>query len=120
MSVAPPTKFRERLVQLRGEHRPDVPLVAELTVAKLNTPWLEAALAITNRRFDAAAMIYSEIGALPDEAIARLQAGKHLIKEGRRAQGETQLEQSLSFWRRVGATAYIRRAEALLSRKATA
>jgi hypothetical protein len=42
-------------------------------------------------------------------------AGEELIETGRRAEGEEQLEQALTFYRSVGATFFIQRAERLLA-----
>jgi hypothetical protein len=47
-------------------------------------------------------------------AEARLRAAEALTAEGRSAEAQVQLEQALAFYRSVGATAYVRRAEALL------
>jgi hypothetical protein len=59
--------------------------------------------------------LYAGIGALPDEASARLRAAEVLVREGRRAEADVELKQALAFWRSVGATAYVREAEALLA-----
>jgi hypothetical protein len=64
------------------------------------------------------AEIYAETGSLPDEAFARLRAAEVLIGEGRRAQGDQELQRALAFYRSVNATAYIREGEALLARTA--
>jgi hypothetical protein len=61
-----------------------IELVGRLTTP---TPWLQAALAIACSRFDRAADLYAQIGSLPDEAFARLQAAKQLLATGRRAEG---------------------------------
>jgi hypothetical protein len=79
------------------------------------TPWLQAALAIARGRFDRAADLYAQIGSLPDEAFARLQAAKQLLATGRRAEGNTHLQRVVAFYREVGATAYLREAEVLLA-----
>ena len=52
---------------------------------------------------------------VPDEASARLCAAEALVREGRRAEADTELNLALAFWRSVGATAYVREAEALLA-----
>jgi hypothetical protein len=57
---------------------------------------------------------------LPDEAAARLHAGQRFIEHGRRVEVEAKLAKSLTFWRNVGATAFIRETTALLRREATA
>jgi hypothetical protein len=63
----------------------------------------------------AAARIYAQIGAQPDEAHARLLAAESLLQAGRRDEAETELARALDFYRRVGATRMIREAEALLA-----
>lgn len=70
--------------------------------------------------FDQATRVYARIGSLPDEAYARLRAGRQLIEQGRRSDGEAELEKSLAFWRRVGATAHVRECEGLLERAGSA
>jgi hypothetical protein len=49
------------------------------------------------------------------EAEARFRAGEKLVAEGRRGDADEQLAKALAFFRSVGATRYIREAEALLS-----
>jgi len=48
-------------------------------------------------------------------ADARLQAAKKLAEQGRGAEANVQFEEALGFYRSVGATRYIRQAEALLA-----
>ena len=64
----------------------------------LPSRWVEAAGVVAEGDFERAADLYAGIGSLPDEAYARLQAGSL-----------AQVERSVSFWRGVGATAYIGR-----------
>jgi tetratricopeptide (TPR) repeat protein len=78
-------------------------------------PWRRAAAAYVSGDFRAAAEIYREIGAGPEEAFARLRAAGQLVQEGRRAEADAELEPALAFWRSAGATAYIREGEALLA-----
>jgi class 3 adenylate cyclase/tetratricopeptide (TPR) repeat protein len=80
-----------------------------------HTPWLEAAVASASGDPRGAAEVYAGIGALPEEAAARLRAAESLVREGRRAEADVELKQALAFWRSVGATAYVREAEALLA-----
>jgi tetratricopeptide (TPR) repeat protein len=87
--------------------------------ARLPTPWLDAATAILDADHRRAADVLGDIGSLPDQATAHLQAARQLIQEYR-ADGEAQLQKALAFWQRVGATAYIREAEALLARAESA
>ena len=81
-------------------------------------PWRQAASAYVSGNPSAAAEIYREIGAGPDEAFARLRAADKLVREGRRAEADVELDAALSFWRSVGATAYVREGEALLAASA--
>jgi class 3 adenylate cyclase/tetratricopeptide (TPR) repeat protein len=86
--------------------------------AQVQTRWIEAATAYVRGDFQRAAEVYSETGSRPDEAYARLRAAEVLIREGRRAEGDAQLQQALAFYRSVGANAYLRQGEALLARTA--
>jgi tetratricopeptide (TPR) repeat protein len=81
-------------------------------------PWFEAAAAYLSGDFARAADVYAGIGSLPDEAYARLRAAEALVREGRRAEADAQLERSLAFWRTAGATGYVREGEALLAESA--
>jgi hypothetical protein len=79
------------------------------------TPWRRAAASYVSGDYSAAADVYAEIGALPEEAHARLRAAEAFVGEGRRAEADAELKRSLAFWRSVGATAYVREGEALLA-----
>jgi DNA-binding SARP family transcriptional activator/class 3 adenylate cyclase len=92
--------------------------LAEVVSGTASTPWLQAAMAMVNEMFEQAADIYAAIGSLPDEAIAHLRAAQHLLATGRRAKANMQLQQALAFYREVQATAYLRKAEALLAASA--
>jgi hypothetical protein len=87
-------------------------------MARMQTRWIEAATAFVGGDFQRAAEIYAECGSLPDEAYARLRAAEALIADGRRAEGDQELQSALGFYRSVGAAAYIREGEALLARSA--
>jgi class 3 adenylate cyclase/tetratricopeptide (TPR) repeat protein len=93
-------------------------LVALVGRSRVKTPWRKAAAAYVSGDFRAAADEYSAMGALPDEAYARLRAAEALVGEGRRVEADDQLERSLAFWRSVGATAYVREGEALMAASA--
>jgi tetratricopeptide (TPR) repeat protein len=82
------------------------------------TSWIAAARAFVSREFERAADILAEIGSLPDEAYARLRAGEALLAEGRRIEGSAELDRALSFYRSVGAAAYVRRGDAVLAASA--
>jgi class 3 adenylate cyclase/tetratricopeptide (TPR) repeat protein len=86
--------------------------------ARMSNPWLEAALAYAAGDFGAAAEVYARIGALPEEAYARLRAAEAFVREGRRAEADAQLQPALAFWRSVDAAAYVREGEALLAASA--
>ena len=79
------------------------------------TPWLLAAKALATGAPLEAASILAGIGAKPDEALARLRASADLRAEGRAIDADEQLELALGFYRRVGATAFVREAERLLT-----
>jgi len=81
-------------------------------------PWLRAGVAYASGEFSEAADIFAEIGALPEEATARLLAARLLVESGLRAEAEPELHQALAFWRSVGATAYVTEGEALLAASA--
>jgi hypothetical protein len=93
-------------------------LTAVARGATMQTPWIDAATAMVLGDFQAAAEIYAQAGALPDEAFARLRAAGSLIEVRRRAAGDAELQRALAFFRSVDATAYVREGEALLSRSA--
>jgi tetratricopeptide (TPR) repeat protein len=86
--------------------------------APVQTPWIAAATAFVRGDFPLAADIYARTGSLPDEAYARLRAAEALIQDGRRPEGDSELQRAFAFHRSVGATAYLREGEALLARTA--
>jgi class 3 adenylate cyclase/tetratricopeptide (TPR) repeat protein len=90
--------------------------VAEGVRAK--TRWLEAATAYVGGEFERAAQLYAQIGSLPDEAHAHLQAAAGWVEAGLRADADRELAQALAFFRRVRADAYVGAAEALLAASA--
>jgi hypothetical protein len=57
-------------------------------------------------------------GSNVDSSYVRLLAGERLVAAGRQAEADAQLAQALTFYRAVGASAYVRRAEALLAASA--
>jgi class 3 adenylate cyclase/tetratricopeptide (TPR) repeat protein len=91
---------------------------ALLQTAKLKTPWRDAAALYVAGDFRGAADTYSEIGARPEEAYARLRAAEAFVAEGSRAEAGVELERALGFWRSVGATGYIGEGEALMAASA--
>jgi tetratricopeptide (TPR) repeat protein len=93
-------------------------LIAIAMNARLQTLWIDAAKAYVSGEFVRAAEIYQDAGSLPDEAFARLRAAEAMIGEGRRTEGDQQLQRALAFYRSVDAKAYLREGEALLARTA--
>jgi class 3 adenylate cyclase/tetratricopeptide (TPR) repeat protein len=81
-------------------------------------PWVRAALAYARGDPMVAADICGEMGAVTEEAYARLAAARMLSEEGRRAEADEQLRRALAFYRSVGATRYLREGEALLATSA--
>jgi class 3 adenylate cyclase/tetratricopeptide (TPR) repeat protein len=96
-------------------HGGDSEFVALVGRARIKTPWRGAAAAYVSGDFQTAAAEYGAIGALPEEADARLRVAEALVREGRRAEADAELKRSLAFWRAVGAAAYVREGEALLA-----
>jgi class 3 adenylate cyclase len=90
-------------------------LVELLADAKTPTAWFDAASALATGEFQRAADLYDQMGAQSDGAFARLQAAKHLVAAGRRAEANAQLSRALAFYRQVGATGYLREGEILLT-----
>ena len=81
-------------------------------------PWAEAAGAVCAGEYRRAADVLERIGCRPGEAYARLRVAKQLVEEGRRAEADVELQASLAFWRKVGATRYVREGEELLAASA--
>jgi class 3 adenylate cyclase/tetratricopeptide (TPR) repeat protein len=94
--------------------RPDEAL-AEADNTPLATPWADAARAVAQGDLPEAADVMAQIGALSDEAYARLLGAERLMVEGREQDAQDQLSRALAFYRSVGATGYVRRGEALLA-----
>ncbi len=94
-------------------------LLEELAArAPTTTTWMEAGLLLLRDDPEAAAAIFREMGARPDEAHAHVRAAERLVAEGRTAEADVELAPALAFYREVGATAFARRAEALLRESA--
>jgi hypothetical protein len=58
------------------------------------------------------------MGAAPFSAFADLRAAESYAAMGRRAEANEHLARSLQFWRSVGASRFVREAEALLAKSA--
>jgi class 3 adenylate cyclase len=79
------------------------------------TPRIKAARAVLDGDFIGAAVLFAELGSVPEEAYARLRAAECFVIEARRAEADEQLAKALAFYRSVGATRYIVEGEALLA-----
>jgi len=77
-------------------------------------PWVEVVRAGANGDFLRASELYAAFDAPTLQAEANLLAGESLIGSGRRGEGISYLEDALAFYRSVGATYFVRRAEVLL------
>ena len=77
--------------------------------------WAEAARHYFAGDFGRAADVYAETGSRTDEAEARLRSGGALLAAAQRSEGETEMARALAFHHEVGATYFVRRAEALLA-----
>ncbi len=82
--------------------------------------WAGVARAQANGDFVAAAKGYADAGAVALEADSRFWAAHELLEAGRRAEAVEQLEMALAFYRSVGATFYLERAQALLAQDQSA
>jgi tetratricopeptide (TPR) repeat protein len=77
--------------------------------------WLDAGRAVAAGDFAGAANVLGASGLRVDEAYARLREAERLARAGEAAEAAAQRDLALAFYRGVGATAYIRRAELLLA-----
>ena len=91
-----------------------VELEAAAAGAILQSPWLDAVSAYLADDLSAAAEAYAAMGARPDAAWAHLMAAERLVEAGKSAEAEWYVSNALAFYRSVGATGFLRRAEALL------
>ncbi|HEX2428780.1 MAG TPA: hypothetical protein VHI53_12685 [Gaiellaceae bacterium] len=78
-------------------------------------PWKDASLAEIRGERTRAADMYAHMGALHLEADARLDAGEELLAAGRPVEALTELQKALEYYRAVGATFFLQRAEPLLA-----
>jgi hypothetical protein len=69
---------------------------------------------VLDANFEALAERAGQEGRNTTAARARLRAAERLVAEGRRAEADAHLSEALRFYRSVGATRYVREAEALL------
>jgi class 3 adenylate cyclase len=79
------------------------------------SPFLEIGEAIAHGDDAAAAELFEAKGHVTEAAYAHLRAAEALAGAGRRAEAEPHARAAIDFYGPVGATAYVRRAEALLA-----
>ena len=84
------------------------------------SPGHRAMVAVVEGGFEQASRLYGEANIRLFEAEARLRHAEQLFVSGRTGEAEVQLEQALAFYRSVGATLFVERAEALLAEARTA
>ena len=82
------------------------------------SPWKDLVVVCLERQFVRAADIWAGAGSPTWEARLRLRAAQDLFEAGQRAKGGVELEKALAFYRSVGATFFIERAERLLAASA--
>ena len=80
----------------------------------LTDRWRRPYEAVLTRDYVLAAGLFRSIGYV-DEGFARLKAGEQLVAEERQREADEQLAMAIAFFSPLGATRYIRQAEALLS-----
>jgi class 3 adenylate cyclase/tetratricopeptide (TPR) repeat protein len=80
-----------------------------------DSPWGEAAVAACEGRYADAAELLAAQGDEPVQAWLRFLAAEQLAREGRLAEAEQQVERARTFWRSVGATAYLGEADELVA-----
>jgi hypothetical protein len=76
------------------------------------TPWFDAGVALAHGDYSAAAETFAAMGAVANEAEARLLAARVGLA--------ADLSSAIEFFRRVGARAYAREAEGLLAKSRSA
>jgi hypothetical protein len=94
------------------------PTLAAVLAPHTAKPWARAATAFAEGEPWEAADICAEMGAVSEEAYARLAAARMLAAEGRRAEADEQLRGALGFYRSVGARRYVQEGETLLAASA--
>ena len=83
-------------------------------------PWGVAARAGARGDHSQAAACFASMGSPTLEAFHRLAAAEALLADGRRAEGEAELERARAFYRSVGAKGYLEQADALMGSPAAA
>jgi tetratricopeptide (TPR) repeat protein len=94
--------------------------IVEIIELAPDGPWKDAALADARGEHSRAADIYERFGLLAIAAEVRFGAAGALLEEGRTAEGLAELDKALAFFRPVGATFFLERAERLVAEARTA
>jgi tetratricopeptide (TPR) repeat protein len=100
------------LVRALGRER--LLLVLLETAPKL--PWVAAGHALASGEPERAADLLAQLGCPPAEAYARLRTAEDLVDAGRAADAEPHAEAALRFYRSVGATRFVDKAESIRAR----
>jgi tetratricopeptide (TPR) repeat protein len=79
------------------------------------TPWLDAAERAVAGDWAGAAEGYAQMGARLDEALARLRAAQQLAAGSRADEARHMVEPAIAWYRRAGATRYLREADEVLA-----
>jgi class 3 adenylate cyclase len=90
----------------------------EVLAAREPGAWADAGAAVAAGDLAGAADRLGAHGFRTEEAYARLRLAEELAETGRAAEAAVQRDRALAFYREVGATAYVRRGEALLAASA--
>jgi class 3 adenylate cyclase/tetratricopeptide (TPR) repeat protein len=94
----------------------DAHRAADAIVGRLSAgTWRDACAAAAAGEFVRAADILDSTGEQPLQAELRLRAARELVAEGRLVEAAAQLERARAFWRRVGATAFLREADSVVA-----
>jgi class 3 adenylate cyclase/tetratricopeptide (TPR) repeat protein len=94
------------------------PELAALLEPLAANPWIRAGALYAGGDPGGAADVCAQMGAVTQEAYARLSAARALAAGGRRAEADDQLRRALAFYRSVGAKRYVREGERLLATSA--
>jgi tetratricopeptide (TPR) repeat protein len=113
LASAPYPDWIVPLAALRGRDR-----ALDLLRPLPPSPWKDAGIATAEGDYAGAAEIFGKAGMIESEIYLRMRAAEQLIDVGRRAEADVHLQKALAFYRSVGATRYIREAEALLRESA--
>jgi tetratricopeptide (TPR) repeat protein len=109
-----PDDWLKNLWYVLDRHGAEEELV-EIFDALPQTRWVDAVRALARGDFNGAAEMYVEIGVPTAEADVHMWAADRLARQGRTAEADAEARRALAFWQSVGASAHVRRTEALLA-----